>query len=306
MFFNYLKIATRRSPLALWQANYVKNFLINVYPKLLIKILPMTTSGDVTMYRNINNIPSKESFVKELELAILDKKADIAVHSMKDVPINFPKNLGIVAICKSDNPLDAFVSQNYNSLDSLPKGSIIGTSSIRRQFQINNMRPDLIIKSINGNIETRLSKLDSQKYDAIILAVAGLNRLGLKNRIKHIISAEKILPAAGQGAIGIECNILNHKIINLLSVINHKKTEMRVIAERAMNIFLKASCSMPIASYAILKNKNLWLRGVVGSIDGKKMIKEEKKGYYKNAKNIGIFLAKKLLKKGARNIINNL
>lgn len=303
MFCNCLKIATRKSPLALWQANYVKKNLIHAYPNLLIKIVPIITSGDLFFDKKINNMSLKTSFVKELELAILEKRADIAVHSMKDVPINFPKNLGIAAICKRENPLDAFVSKYYNSLYSLPIGSIIGTSSIRRQCQISNIRPDLIVKSIRGNIGTRLKKLDSKEYDAIILAVAGLYRLGLKKRIKHIIEAEIMLPAAGQGAIGIECNIFNRKIVNLISVLNDKKTEIRVKAERSMNIYLAANCLMPIGSYAILKNNYLWLRGLVGSRDGKKIIREEQIEFLKNSKNIGIFLAKKLIKKGAKKIL---
>lgn len=305
MFLKYLNIATRNSPLALLQAKYVKNSLISVYPKLLIRLIPIITSGDLIVKKKLNNIGGKRLFVKELELAILENRADIAVHSMKDVPINFPKNLGIVAICKRESPLDAFVSNNYKSFDSLPKKSVIGTSSTRRQCQINYIRPDLIIKSLRGNIHTRLSKLDLKKYDAIILATAGLKRLGLQKRIKHIIKAEKILPAVGQGAIGVECNFCNTKIVKLLSVLNDYETFTTIAAERAMNIHLMATCQVPVAGYAKIKGKNLWLRGLVGSVNERKIIYGEKIGNRKNAKYIGISLAKELLQKGAGKILFN-
>lgn len=306
MFCNKLTIATRKSPLALCQALHIKKLLIEMYPNLLIKLIPIITSGDLVINKNLNKIGGKGLFVKELELAIIEKRADIAVHSMKDVPINLPKNLGIVAICKRENPLEAFISNNYKSFDSLPQGACIGTSSLRRQCQINSIRPDLIIKSLRGNIGTRLDKLDSQQYDAIILAVAGLNRLGLQKRIKHIISAEKILPAVGQGAIGIECNLLNVSLVNLVSLLNHKDTEDTIKAERAMSIYLTANCQVPVASYAIFLKKNyLWLRGLVGSLDGKEIIRGEKNGHRKHAEYIGISLAKELLRKGAYNILSN-
>lgn len=305
MFLNNLKIATRNSPLALCQAQYVIKNLLSVYPKIIIQLVPIITTGDAMLSKNLKNINGKGLFVKELELAIIKNKADIAVHSMKDVPIKLPKNLDIVSICKRDNPLDAFVSNNYKSFEDLPKGSIIGTSSMRRKCQINNIRPDLVIKSIRGNIGTRLEKLDSQEYDAIILATAGLNRLGLQKRIKHIIKADKILPAVGQGAIGIECNILNKKIVNLVSILNHKNTSITIQAERAMNTSLVANCQLPVGSYAILKGDYLWLRGLVGSIDGKIIIRGEKIGHKKYAKYIGIELAKELINQGANNILNN-
>lgn len=304
MLLNNLRIATRKSNLALHQANYVKYKLINAYPNLSIQLIPIITSGDVILNKSLSKIGGKRLFVKELELALIQKKADIAVHSMKDVPISFPPNLGIVAICKRENPLDAFISNHYNSIDNLPFGSIIGTSSMRRQCQIKNLRPDLIIKKIRGNIETRLNKLDQEKYHAIILAVAGLKRLGLQKRIKEIISAEKMLPAVGQGAIGIECSLKNNNLIKLLSILNDNNTFKLIEAERAMNIYLSANCQIPIGGYAILKKKYLFLRGLIGSIDGRKIITAEKKGKKNNAKLIGIALAKKLLKKGAQHILS--
>lgn len=305
MLLNNLRIATRTSNLALYQANYVKDKLIKAYPNLSIQLIPIITRGDLILHTSLSKIGGKRLFIKELELALIQKKADIAVHSMKDVPINFPSNLGIVAICKRENPLDAFISNYYNSIENLPLGSIVGTCSMRRQCQIKNLRPDLIIKKLRGNIETRLNKLDYKQYHAIILAVAGLNRLGLHKRIKKIIPVEQMLPAVGQGAIGIECSLKNKNLINLLSILNDHDTFNLIKAERAMSIYLSANCEIPIGGYAILQKNYLFLRGLVGSIDGKKIIKAEKKGKKENAEYIGVSLAKKLLKLGAKSILSN-
>ena len=200
-----LKIATRQSPLALWQANFVKNRLEDLYPQIKVKLISMVTKGDVILDTPLAKIGGKGLFVKELENALLEKCADIAVHSMKDVPMQFPKGLGLSVICKREDPRDAFVSNKYQSLDELPQGSIVGTSSLRRQCQLKQLRPDLDIRSLRGNVGTRLTKLDNGDYDAMILAAAGLIRLGMPNRITSFIETTQFLPAAGQGAVGIEC-----------------------------------------------------------------------------------------------------
>lgn len=307
MLNKVLKIATRKSPLALWQAEYVKKVLISYYPNLNIKLIPMNTIGDIKLYTDSKRYIKKNSFVKELQKAIIEYRADIAVHSMKDVPINFPPKLGIIAVCKRENPFDAFISNKYSSIQSLPYAANIGTSSLRRQCQLMHIRPDLNIIPIHGNIGTRLLKLDNNEYDAIILAVAGLKRLGLKNRIKNIFLPNEILPASGQGAIGIECLLENIQTINLISVLNDKDSADCIKAERTMNMHLNGGCSTPIGSYAVLKNKNqIWLRGFIGSTDGKKIIKAEYTGARKDSEFIGTNLAKDLLSQGALNILKNL
>lgn len=299
-----LKIATRKSPLALWQAKYVKNLLKKFHPNLKIKLIPIVTKGD-----RLDKIFSynKDLFVKELEIAILEKKADIAVHSIKDMSTNkYNENLGLVTFCKRDNPFDAFISNKYTSFKNLPKNAIIGTSSKRRICQIKAIRPDLYIKSLRGNINTRLKKLDNHEYDAIILAVAGLTRLGLQNRICKVISENVLLPAIGQGAIGVECNLSNHYIRELLSYINDYETELQVKAERAMYHRISGGCTLPIAAYAILEKNTIWIRGLVGSLDGKNIIKEESRGSFHDVEKVGKILAEKLLKKGAKKILSQL
>lgn len=239
MLDKIIRIATRQSPLALWQAHYVQHLLQANHPGLQVELVPMVTRGDIILDTPLAKVGGKGLFVKELELALLEGRADIAVHSMKDVPIAFPEGLGLVTICERDDPRDAFVSINYAHLDELPAGSIVGTSSLRRQCQLRERRPDLIIRDLRGNVGTRLAKLDKGEYHAIILAVAGLKRLGLETRIRYAMPAEESLPAVGQGAVGIECRLNDNFTRQLLTPLNHRETELRVCAERAMNTRLE-------------------------------------------------------------------
>ena len=303
MLDNVLRIATRQSPLALWQAHYVKQRLEACHADLRVELVPMVTRGDVILDTPLAKVGGKGLFVKELELALLEGRADIAVHSMKDVPVDFPQGLGLVTICEREDPRDAFVSNRYDSLDALPQGSIVGTSSLRRQCQLAESRPDLVIRSLRGNVGTRLGKLDNGEYDAIILAVAGLKRLDLESRIKLALSPEQSLPAVGQGAVGIECRLDDQHTHALLAPLNHDETATRVKAERAMNTRLEGGCQVPIGSYAELKDGELWLRALVGAPDGSQMVRGERRGSPQDAEQLGISLAEELLNNGAREIL---
>ncbi len=303
MLDNVLRIATRQSPLALWQAHYVKQRLEASHPGLSVELVPMVTKGDVILDTPLAKVGGKGLFVKELEQALLDGRADIAVHSMKDVPVEFPQGLGLVTICEREDPRDAFVSNHYASLDELPAGSVVGTSSLRRQCQIAARRPDLQIRSLRGNVGTRLGKLDAGEYDAIILAVAGLLRLGLESRIRCALAPEVSLPAVGQGAVGIECRLEDSYTRSLLNTLNHEETAIRVRAERAMNTRLEGGCQVPIGSYAELANGELWLRALVGAPDGTVMVTGERRGQPEEAEVMGVSLAEELLENGARTIL---
>lgn len=298
-----LKIATRQSPLALWQANFVKNRLEDLYPQIKVKLISMVTKGDVILDTPLAKIGGKGLFVKELENALLEKCADIAVHSMKDVPMQFPKGLGLSVICKREDPRDAFVSNKYQSLDELPQGSIVGTSSLRRQCQLKQLRPDLDIRSLRGNVGTRLTKLDNGDYDAIILAAAGLIRLGIPNRITSFIETTQFLPAAGQGAVGIECRTDDAAVQALLAPLADPETTACVLAERAMNAHLQGGCQVPIGGYAVLENGHIYLRALVGALDGSKIIYAEGKNTLENAEILGVQIAEKLLAQGADRIL---
>ncbi|MFY9996253.1 MAG: hydroxymethylbilane synthase [Leclercia sp.] len=303
MLDNVLRIATRQSPLALWQAQYVKQRLEACHAGLRVELVPMVTRGDVILDTPLAKVGGKGLFVKELELALLEDRADIAVHSMKDVPVDFPEGLGLVTICEREDPRDAFVSNHYDSLAALPQGSVVGTSSLRRQCQLAEYRPDLVIRSLRGNVGTRLSKLDSGEYDAIILAVAGLKRLGLESRIRVALSPEQSLPAVGQGAVGIECRLDDTRTHALLAPLNHAETAIRVQAERAMNTRLEGGCQVPIGSYAELIDGELWLRALVGAPDGSQMVRGERRGKPQDAETLGVSLAEELLNNGAREIL---
>ncbi|BDH47639.1 porphobilinogen deaminase [Salmonella enterica subsp. enterica serovar Choleraesuis] len=298
-----IRIATRQSPLALWQAEYVKQRLEESHPGLTVTLVPMVTRGDVILDTPLAKVGGKGLFVKELELALMEERADIAVHSMKDVPVEFPEGLGLVTICERADPRDAFVSNHFDSLDALPAGSIVGTSSLRRQCQIAARRPDLVIRSLRGNVGTRLSKLDNGDYDAIILAVAGLERLGLFERIRYALPPEVSLPAVGQGAVGIECRLNDARTRELLAPLNDPETALRVSAERAMNTRLEGGCQVPIGSYAELENGEIWLRALVGEPDGSQIIYGERRGKPEQAEALGISLAEELLDNGARKIL---
>ena len=303
MLDKVLRIATRQSPLALWQAHYVKDRLMACHPGLQVELVPLVTRGDVILDTPLAKVGGKGLFVKELELALLENRADIAVHSMKDVPVAFPDGLGLTTICEREDPRDAFVSNHVESLDALPKGSVVGTSSLRRQCQLAAERPDLVIRSLRGNVGTRLSKLDNGDYDAIILAVAGLKRLGLEDRIRQALSPEQSLPAVGQGAVGIECRLDDERTRALLEPLNHADTAVRVCAERAMNTRLEGGCQVPIGSYAELSGGDIWLRALVGAPDGSQMVRGERRGPAEEAEKLGISLAEELLNNGAREIL---
>ena len=301
-----LKIATRQSPLALWQANYVKDLLQQLYPDLNVELVPMVTKGDVILDSPLAKIGGKGLFVKELENALLNKEADIAVHSMKDVPMQFPEGLGLAVICKREDPRDAFVSNSYRTLAELPQGAVVGTSSLRRQCQLKTLRPDLEIRSLRGNVGTRLSKLDNGDYDAIILASAGLIRLGLAERIASFIDVEQSLPAAGQGAVGIECRTDDVAVQQLLAPLADAETTSCVLAERAMNHHLQGGCQVPIGGYALLRDSELYLRALVGSVDGSTIIRAEGKSAVENADVLGVQIAEQLLAQGADKILQDI
>ncbi len=300
---SHIRIATRQSPLALWQANYVSALLRQHHPDLNVELVPMVTKGDIILDTPLAKVGGKGLFVKELELALLEDRADIAVHSMKDVPVDFPAGLGLHCICEREDPRDAFVSHHYANLDALPHGAVVGTSSLRRQCQLRAARPDLQIKDLRGNVGTRLGKLDNHEYDAIILAAAGLKRLGLETRIRAYLSVEQSLPAVGQGAVGIECRQHDARVQALLAPLNHPATALRVAAERAMNTRLEGGCQVPIGSYALLEGDQIYLRALVGAPDGTEIICGEIRGHSDAAEQLGITLAEQLLAQGAGRIL---
>lgn len=298
-----IRIATRKSALALWQAEFVKAQLEHFHSDIRVKLVPMTTQGDIILDTPLAKIGGKGLFVKELEQAMLDGRADIAVHSMKDVPVEFPPELVLHVICEREDPRDAFVSNNFANLDALPQGAIVGTSSLRRQCQIKALRPDLDIRDLRGNVNTRLAKLDDGQYDAIILAAAGLIRLEMKERIRDFIAPEVSLPANGQGAVGIECRIDDDVTKALLAPLEHTETRIRVNAERAMNRHLEGGCQVPIGAYALVDGEHVHLRGLVGAIDGSEILRDQISGHVNDAEKLGIELAKKLLAQGADKIL---
>ncbi|WP_280285435.1 hydroxymethylbilane synthase [Pseudomonas sp. BN415] len=303
MMSREIRIATRKSALALWQAEYVKARLEEAHPGLKVSLVPMVSKGDKLLDAPLAKIGGKGLFVKELETALLENEADIAVHSMKDVPMDFPEGLGLYCICEREDPRDAFVSNRFDSLDTLPVGSVVGTSSLRRQAQLLARRPDLKIQFLRGNVNTRLAKLDAGEYDAIILAAAGLIRLGFEGRIRSSISVEDSLPAGGQGAVGIECRTADSEIHALLAPLHHRDTALRVIAERALNKHLNGGCQVPIACYAVLEGDQLWLRGLVGQPDGGQLLRAEARAAVADAEALGVKVADELLKLGAEAIL---
>ncbi|MGF6126432.1 hydroxymethylbilane synthase [Pseudomonas frederiksbergensis] len=298
-----IRIATRKSALALWQAEYVKSRLEQAHPGLLVTLVPMVSRGDKLLDSPLSKIGGKGLFVKELETALLENQADIAVHSMKDVPMDFPEGLGLFCICEREDPRDAFVSNTYASLDELPQGSIVGTSSLRRQAQLLTRRPDLEIRFLRGNVNTRLAKLDAGEYDAIILAAAGLIRLGFEDRITSAISVDDSLPAGGQGAVGIECRSVDSEIHALLAPLHHQDTATRVTAERALNKHLNGGCQVPIACYAVLEGEQIWLRGLVGDPSGGLLLNAEARAPRSEAESLGVKVAEDLLNQGAGDIL---
>ena len=301
-----VRIATRKSPLAMWQAEEVARQLKLHHPDIQIEFVKMTTKGDRILDAPLAKVGGKGLFVKELEQGMLDGTADIAVHSMKDVPVAFPPGLHLPIIMEREDPRDAFVSNNYKTLQDLPANARIGTSSLRRQLQLKAEMPKAVMLDLRGNVNSRLEKLDRGDFDAIILASAGLVRLGFEDRIRSRIAPEYSLPAIGQGAVGIECRENDDRIMQLLAPLNHADTHTRLKAERAMNQRLNGGCQVPIAGYAELEGDQLWLRGLVGKPDGSEVIRDEIRGPAGKAADLGVELAEKLLHKGADVILREL
>ena len=299
----HIRIATRKSPLALWQAEDVKARLQAAHPGLEVELVTMVTKGDKILDVPLAKVGGKGLFVKELEQALIDGRADIAVHSMKDVPMEFPQGLGLSVVLERDSPFDAFVSGKYENIDALPQGAVLGTSSLRRSAQVLAHRPDLKIVSLRGNVGSRLQKLDDGQFDAIILAAAGLNRLEKKSRIRSLLDEEICLPACGQGAVGIECRANDVETQAALACLSDSKTTYCVMAERAMNTHLEGGCQVPIAGYAVLEGDELFLRGRVASCDGMQVLKAEARGSRSDASAIGVKVAEQLLDAGADKIL---
>ncbi|NNL07346.1 MAG: hydroxymethylbilane synthase [Gammaproteobacteria bacterium] len=301
-----LRIATRQSPLALWQAEHVKARLQQAHAGLEVELVTMSTRGDKILDTPLAKIGGKGLFVKELEQGMLEGTADIAAHSIKDVPMEFPEGLHLSTILEGEEPCDAFVSNTRDSVEALPQGAIVGTCSLRRRCQLLNKRPDLVIKDLRGNVNTRLSKLDNGEFDAIILACAGLLRLEMADRIKQRISTELILPAVGQGAIGLEAREGDEETLALISILDHETTRYRVLAERALNHRLNGGCQVPIACHGVVDGDNLHVRALVGEPDGSEIVRGEISGNKQDAEKLGTELADELLGKGAKAILDKL
>jgi hydroxymethylbilane synthase len=300
----HIRIATRESPLAMWQSEFVAQELQRLHPGLHVELVSMTTQGDQLLDSPLAKIGGKGLFVKELEVALLEHRADIAVHSMKDVPMHFPEGLGLFAILEGHDPRDAFVSNHYAQLADLPEGAVVGTSSLRRETQIRARYPHLSIKMLRGNIQSRLAKLDRGDYDAIILAAAGLKRMGLDARIRQALSPEQSLPSVGQGALGIEARSDDTAMHALIAPLIDVATQIRVRCERAFNTRLNGGCQVPIGGHAVLQpDSTLWLRGMVGKPDGSEMLHDEITGKASDAQALGITLAERMLAAGADRIL---
>jgi len=301
-----LKIATRKSPLALWQAEHVRDRLLAAHPELRIELVTMSTRGDRVLDSPLAKIGGKGLFVKELEQGLLEGRADIAVHSMKDVPAELPEGLTIGTILAREDPQDAFVSNRFTSIEALPPAGRVGTSSLRRQCQLRALRPDLRIRDLRGNVGTRLAKLDAGEHDAIILACAGLKRLGLAQRITCALAPEQMLPAMAQGVIGIECRRDDTQVDALIAPLDDAETRVRTLAERSLNAALAGGCQAPVAGYSVIEDGTLLLRGLVGLPDGSDIIRGEISGPADEALSLGRRLAEDLLARGARTILDEL
>lgn len=301
-----LIIATRASRLALWQAEFVRDSLQTLYPTCKVELLSMTTRGDQILDRTLSKVGGKGLFIKELEVALLEGKAHLAVHSLKDVPFDLQSPFALPVIMKREDPRDAFVSNHYASLADLPEGAVVGTASLRREAQIRERYPHLNIKPLRGNLDTRLGKLDNGDYDAIILAAAGLIRLGLGERIRSLLSPEDSLPSAGQGALGIEIMEANVELQALLAPLACAESTARALAERTVSRLLGGSCQVPMAAYATIENDQLHLRALVAEPDGSHIIRAEARGNANDAVALGTQVANALLADGAKDILSRL
>ncbi len=301
-----LRIATRSSPLALWQAEHVGARLEALHSHLKISLVTMKTSGDKMLDAPLAKVGGKGLFVKELELGLLDGRADLAVHSLKDVPAHLPDGLELAIVMEREDPRDAFVSNHYESLAGMPAGTLVGTSSLRRQTQIRQRYPELHVDWLRGNVNTRLAKLDAGEFDAIILAAAGLQRLGFAERIKVAIEPEECLPAIGQGVLGIEIRSDDEQLRELIAPLAHAETTLIISAERALNETLSGGCQVPVAGYAVLEQDQLYLRGLVGQPDGSEILRAEIRGSASQAHDLGVQLARQLLAQGADRILAGL
>jgi len=299
-----LRIATRKSPLALWQANHVRDALIARHPELDVELLTMTTQGDKILDTPLAKVGGKGLFVKELETGMLEGRADLAVHSMKDVPVEIPQGLCLAAVLPREDPRDVLISNTCSSIDELPQGARLGTSSLRRQSQLRARRPDLRILDLRGNVNTRLSKLDNGEYDAIMLAAAGVKRMGWEARITEFLPPEQFLPAIGQGAIGIEIRNDDARLHELVAELNDDQTAIRIAAERALNEALQGGCQVPIAGYSEISHGVILLRALVGRPDGTELVQGVISGKPEDAAELGRVLAEDLLSRGAKQILD--
>ncbi|TCK16815.1 hydroxymethylbilane synthase [Thiogranum longum] len=301
-----LRIATRKSPLALWQANHVRDALLARHPELEVELVTMTTQGDKILDTPLAKVGGKGLFVKELETGMLEGRADLAVHSMKDVPVEFPEGLGLAAVLPREDPRDALISNEYASIEGLPDGARVGTSSLRRQCQLRRIRPDLEVLDLRGNVNTRLAKLDNGDYDAILLAAAGVKRMGWEERITELLAPEQFIPAIGQGAIGIEIRVNDARVRSLVEELNDGQTATRIRAERSLNEALQGGCQVPIAGYSEISHGVIVLRALVGRPDGSEMVQGVISGRPEDAEELGRVLAEDLLSRGARQILDDL
>ena len=306
MSLRTLRIVTRKSPLALWQAEHVQDRLRAFHPDLEVQLIGVQTSGDKILDAPLAKIGGKGLFIKELEQQLLEGRADIAVHSMKDVTVNLPEGLALPVILERDDPRDVLISLHYDSLESLPQGAHVGTSSLRRQCQLRTLRPDLRITDLRGNVGSRLNRLEKGEFDAIILAAAGVKRLGMESRIKAYLDPSVMLSAIGQGAIGIECRAGDEAVLELIRPLDHAETHRCILAERELNRRLFGGCQVPVAGYAELLGEELSLRALVGRTDGSEVIGDSIRGPVREAEQLGVQLAERLLSEGADVILKDL
>lgn len=302
----YLRIATRRSPLALWQADHVRAQLLSLHPGLEVELVAITTRGDKILDSPLAKVGGKGLFVKELETSLGEGRTDIAVHSMKDVPVVLPEGFDLPAILLREDPRDVLVSNRWGSLEALPPGARVGTSSLRRHCQLKALRPDLEVVDLRGNVGTRLKRLDEGELDAIVLAAAGVKRLGFTGRVRQYFDPQLMLPAIGQGAIGIECRAGDRRVLELIAPLDDRPTRLRVDAERSVNRRLHGGCQVPIAGHAVLEGDRITLTALVGRVDGSRIVRGEVSGAAADGEILGVGLAEDLLARGAREILEEL